>query len=320
MLECAVQSTQKRVLDNRRMTSPGVVAGGVGGCYDLGLPMLPNGADKVKSTEVSSGESTGMSSRAGRSGLADRPLVGIPWRTTGEERAGNREKLEYYFAAVRKAGGEPREVSLQQGDEALKAEIAELDGFVLPGSPVDVDPALYGAAKHEKTKSLDHNRDRTDSAILQHAFAVGKPVLGICYGCQILNVYLKGTLVQDIAAELEGAGKHGRTDLAPGAAAGDLEHQAKFEPGSHLAQLAGASEARVNSSHHQAIDQPGNGLKVTAIGGEDGVVEGIEWTGGPNWVVGVQWHPERMAGDAFAERLFADFVGAARAAKRIEAR
>jgi putative glutamine amidotransferase len=238
-------------------------------------------------------------------------VVGIPWRTTGEEQAGNRQKLDYYFAAVRKAGGEPREVSLRQGNDQLKAEIQEFDGFVLPGSPVDVDPARYGAAKHWKTKDLDPNRDQTDSVILEHAFAAGKPVLGICYGCQILNVYLKGTLVQDIPAEREGSGKHGRTDLAPGAVADDLEHRAKLAPGSHLAELARAGEARINSSHHQAIDQPGNGLKVTAVAGEDGIVEGVEWTAGPNWVVGVQWHPERMVGDGFSERLFADFVSAA---------
>jgi len=265
--------------------------------------MPPDSAHKVRSSGPGSG--------ADRSGLRNQPIVGIPWRTTGEEQSGNRQKLDYYFAAVRKAGGEPRAVSLQQGNDELKAEIQEFDGFVLPGSPVDVDPKLYGAVKHLKTKDLDANRDRTDSVILEHAFAVGKPVLGICYGCQILNVYLKGTLVQDIPTELEGAGKHGRTDLAPGAVADDLEHRAKLEPGSHLGQLAGASEAKINSSHHQAIDQPGNGLKVTAIAGEDGIVEGVEWTGGPNWVVGVQWHPERMVGDRFAERLFADFVSAA---------
>jgi len=236
-------------------------------------------------------------------------VVGIPWRTTREEQAGNRRKLDYYFAAVQKAGGEPREVSLQQGHDALKAEIQEFDGFVLPGSPVDVDPKLYGAVKHLKTKDLDPNRDRTDSVILEYALGVGKPVLGICYGCQSLNVYLKGTLVQDIPAERQGAGKHGRTDLAPGAVADDLEHQAKLAPGSQLAELAGASEAKINSSHHQAIDRPGNGLKVTAIAVEDGIVEGVEWTGGPNWVVGVQWHPERMVGDGFSERLFAEFVG-----------
>jgi putative glutamine amidotransferase len=249
-----------------------------------------------------------------------KPLVGIPWRTTGEEQAGSRQKLDYYFAAVRVAGGEPKEVSLQQSNDALKAQIAGLDGFVLPGSPVDVDPALYRAAKHEKTKNLDPNRDRTDSTILEHAFAAGKPVLGICYGCQILNVYLKGTLMQDIPAERQGAGKHGRTDLAPGSVADDLEHKAKLAPGSHLAELARGTEAKINSSHHQAIDQPGNGLKVTAIAGEDGIVEGVEWTGGSNWVVGVQWHPERMVGDGFAERLFGEFVEATRSAKKLTAR
>jgi putative glutamine amidotransferase len=76
-----------------------------------------------------------------------------------------------------------------------------------------------------------------------------------------------------------------------------------------LAELARGSEAKINSSHHQAIDRPGLGLKVTARAAEDGIVEGIERAGEP-WVVGVQWHPERMAGDGFAERLFAEFVSA----------
>jgi putative glutamine amidotransferase len=241
---------------------------------------------------------------------ADRPLVGIPWRTTGEEEARERQKLEYYFAAVRKAGGEPKAVSLRQSPEGLAMELEELDGFVLPGSPVDVDPARYGAARHSKTKNLDAERDRTDSAILEHALASRKPVLGICYGCQILNVYLKGTLVQDIAAEKPGAVAHGKTDLGAGAVKGDLEHVAKLEAGSRLAELARGSEAKINSSHHQAIDRPGFGLKVTARAAEDGIVEGVERVGEP-WVVGVQWHPERMAGDGFADRLFAEFVNAA---------
>jgi putative glutamine amidotransferase len=282
--------------------------------------MLADDSDKVRTAGASSGMASRTSVPERTLESVSKPLVGIPWRTTGEEQAGLRQKLDYYFAAVHAAGGEPKEVSLQQSNDALKAQIARLDGFMLPGSPVDVDPALYRAAKHEKTKNLDANRDRTDSTILEHAFATGKPVLGICYGCQILNVYLKGTLVQDIPAERQGAGKHGRTDLAPGAVADDLEHKAKLAPGSHLAELARGTEAKINSSHHQAIDQPGNGLKVTAIAGEDGIVEGVEWTAGPNWVVGVQWHPERMVGDGFAERLFGEFVEATRSAKKLAAR
>lgn len=242
----------------------------------------------------------------------EKPLVGIPWRTTGEEEAGERRKLDYYFESVRKAGGEPKEISLKQGEKELQRGFEELDGFVLPGSPADVDPAVYGAARHSKTKNLDLNRERTDYAILGHALAAGKPVLGICFGCQSMNVYLKGTLVQDIPAEKPGSGQHGATDLTPDAAKGDLEHQARFAAGSRLAELARASEARVNSSHHQSIDRPGKGLRVTATAPGDGIVEGVEWNGDSNWVVGVQWHPERMAGDGFSERLFADFVQAVR--------
>jgi putative glutamine amidotransferase len=261
--------------------------------------MPPENRDRLKSPGVSSGP-------------AHRPRVGIPWRTTSEEQARIRQKLDYYFEAVRKAGGEPIEISLQQSPEALAKAIQDLDGFVLPGSPADVDPARYGAAKHSKTNNLDAERERTDGAILQHAFAAGKPVLGICYGCQILNVYLKGTLLQDIPAERPGAVAHGSTDLAAGASKGDLEHGAKLALGSRLAEAARAAQASINSSHHQAIDRPGEGLRVTATAAEDGVVEGVEWTGDRNWVVGVQWHPERMGGDAFSERLFREFVEAAR--------
>src|SRR5207245_2052233 len=98
----------------------------------------------------------------------------------------------------------------------------------------------------------------------------------------------------------------------PDAAKGDLEHKARFVAGSRLAELAGAGDAMVNSSHHQSIDEPGEGLRVTAMAAEDGIVEGVESSGDRNWVVGVQWHPERMVGDGFSERLFADFVQAAR--------
>lgn len=246
----------------------------------------------------------------------NRPRVGIPWRTSEDERGGVREKLEYYFRAVRKAGAEPVEISLEQGLGRLSTQLEGLDGFVLPGSPADVDPGRYGAHRHKKTKILDVNRDDTDAAILKHAFALGKPVLAICYGCQALNVYLKGTLIQDIAEERPGrahAVAHGSTDLAAGAKTGDQVHGARLVPGSLLAKLAGGATAQINSSHHQAIDRPGERLQVTAAA-PDGVVEGVEWRGDANWVVGVQWHPERMEGDALAERLFSEFVAAAKGA------
>ena len=251
--------------------------------------------------------------------ITDKPRIGIPWRTLAEEKGGKREKLEYYLEAVRKAGGEPVELSLQLAPEQFVRQVKDFDGFILPGSPADVEPERFGQARHPKTNEIDRAREAADSAILKHALAAGKPVLGICYGCQMLNVYLGGSLVQDIRSAQPGALAHGVTDLPAGAAKGDLEHRATLETGSWLAELAGSGEAKVNSSHHQAIERPGEGLKVTAVSPEDGVVEGVERIGGGEWLVGVQWHPERMEGDGFGERLFREFVSVARAASAREA-
>jgi putative glutamine amidotransferase len=245
--------------------------------------------------------------------------VGIPWRTTREQREGNRKKLDYYFASVRKAGANPYDVELDQDPAQLLAKLADLDGFVLPGSPADVDPARYATAKHPKTNEIDENRERTDFAILAHAFETRKPVLAICFGCQSLNVYRKGTLIQDIPAERPESIAHGQTDLPSGASPtgvskGDLEHSVLFSEGSLLARLNGATTGRINSSHHQAIDKAGRDLRVTARA-TDGIIEGVEWTGNSNWVVGVQWHPERMPEDALSQKLFAEFVAAVRNAR-----
>ena len=246
--------------------------------------------------------------------IQPKPRVGIPWRTRQEERQRSDEKLSYYFEAVRRAGGEPEHISLASNDAELRKQAAELDGFVLPGSPADVDPARYGETRHAKTVTVDLDRDRTDSTLLEHALAAHKPVLAICYGCQILNVYRGGTLLQDIPAEKPGTSAHGKTDLAASTSKGDLQHGATLAADSHLQKLAGATEVRINSSHHQAVDRPGYQLRVTARG-TDGIVEGVELESHQNWVIGVQWHPERMPDDAFAQNLFADFVGAARKTK-----
>jgi putative glutamine amidotransferase len=250
---------------------------------------------------------------------AARPRVGIPWRTTEEQRQRKRDKLDYYFEAARKAGADPEEVELDQSPEQLEEQLKKLDAFVLPGSPADVNPSRYGASRHPKTNTLDPNRDATDEAILAHAFTSSKPVLAICYGCQILNVHLKGSLIQDIPdvrPDRPQAVPHGTTDLAAGAKGGDQRHDAVLSAGSTLAKLAGSTSAHINSSHHQAIDQPGEKLCVTAYA-PDGTIEGVEWTGDSNWVVGVQWHPERMPDDALSQRLFQQFVAAARAREAV---
>jgi putative glutamine amidotransferase len=243
---------------------------------------------------------------------ANRPRVGIPWRTSQEEAENNRPKIQNYQDAVRKAGGEPVLLPLSSTDK-LRDLLPTLDAFVLPGSPADVEPSEYGAVNRGLSERADMARESADRAILDHAFAEKKPVLAICYGCQLLNVYLGGTLVQDLRAETGTTMPHRKKDVVPEAKQ-DPIHPATFEPASRLAAICGTTQGQINSSHHQAVAKPGKNLRVTSHA-SDGTVEGVEWTGDSNWVVGVQWHPERMFGDAFSERLFRDFVAAADSAR-----
>jgi putative glutamine amidotransferase len=241
-----------------------------------------------------------------------RPRVGIPWRTSEEEAEGNYPKIKNYEDAVRSAGGEPVLLTLADPIE-LDRTLPTLDAFVLPGSPADVEPAEYGGANQGLSAPADLAREAADRAVLKHAFAEQKPVLAICYGCQLLNVYLGGTLIQDLRTETRTTTPHRKKDLTP-EPKDDPRHAATFEPGSRLAAITGGGSGEVNSSHHQAVAAPGKDLRVTARA-DDGTVEGVEWTGDANWVVGVQWHPERMFGDAAAERLFAGLVAAGRRAR-----
>jgi len=243
---------------------------------------------------------------------AHRPRVGIPWRTSQEEARDNRPKIQNYEDAVRKVGGEPVLLSLNHPAD-LQRLLPTLDAFVLPGSPSDVEPRKYGAVNRGLSAPADLPREETDRAILQHAFAEKKPVLAICYGCQLLNVYLGGTLIQDLRAETGTVTPHSKKDFTPEAKE-DPIHRAKFESGSRLEKIAGCTEASINSSHHQAVEKPGKNLRVTSRA-NDGTVEAVEWNGDSNWVVGVHWHPERMFGDALSECLFSDFIAAARNAR-----
>ncbi len=245
---------------------------------------------------------------------ATRPRVGIPWRTSAEEdkatNGGPRGKIDDYLKAVERAGGEAVLISLKDKEVRSKI-IPTLDAFVLPGSPADVAPSEYGALDLGLSEVPDLAREETDRSILKFALEQKKPVLAICYGCQLLNVYQGGTLIQDLKAETGTSTPHRKKDVGT-AAKDDPIHGATLEPGSRIASIAGSTEAAVNSSHHQAIRAPGKNLRITSRA-SDGTIEAVEWTGDSNWVVGVQWHPERMPPeDTFSKRLFEELVAAAR--------
>lgn len=233
--------------------------------------------------------------------------VGIPYRTKKEELSNKRDAYDKYLAAVKYAGAEPVEISLGLTPEELQDLALTLDAVVLSGSPADVEPSLFHAARSPKTADPDAARERTDFALLDHAVTEQKPVLAICYGVQSLNVFLGGPLVQDIPSEIHTRIQHAWT----GHEGPEPHHEVTLDPGSRLAQMAGGNQVRVNSSHHQSVLRPGRNLRVVAHA-PDGVIEAVEWTGDANWIVGVQWHPERMvATDDFAQSLFRELAAAA---------
>lgn len=233
--------------------------------------------------------------------------IGIPYRTKKEELSNKRDAYDKYLAAVKYAGAEPVEISLGLTPEELQDLALTLDAVVLSGSPADVEPSLFHAARSPKTADPDAARERTDFALLDHAVTEQKPVLAICYGVQSLNVFLGGPLVQDIPSEIHTRIQHAWT----GHEGPEPHHEVTFDPGSRLAQMAGGNQVRVNSSHHQSVLRPGRNLRVVAHA-PDGVIEAVEWTGDANWIVGVQWHPERMvATDDFAQSLFRELAAAA---------
>ena len=244
-----------------------------------------------------------------------RPRIGVPWRTAAEEAANRHAKIDKYLRAVVRAGGEPMLLSLATATDRLKQDARNLDAILLPGSPADVDPAHYGAKRHRATNDADLARERTDFTLLETALSAGKPVLAICYGIQSLNVFLGGSLVQDIPSELGATICHDseQDELPGGGEAPDAMHGASLDPGRVLT-LSGTAQVEVNSSHHQSVLEPGRSLRITARA-PDGVVEEVEWADDSNWVVGVQWHPERMPGDALAQALFGELVVEARLAR-----
>jgi putative glutamine amidotransferase len=247
--------------------------------------------------------------------MQPRPRVGVPWRTAVEEAANRRSKIDKYLRAVEVAGGEAVLLSLTETPAELKRRAQSLDAFVLSGSPADLDPAHFRAKRHAATADADAARERTDFTLLEHALAAGKPLLAICYGIQSLNVFLGGSLVQDIPTELGTTICHSpdEDEFPNGDETPEPFHGAQLDPGRVLS-LSVTSQAQVNSSHHQSVLEPGRGLRITGRA-PDGVVEAVEWTGDDNWLVGVQWHPERMPEDALAQALFRDLLSAARQAQ-----
>jgi len=232
-----------------------------------------------------------------------RPLVGITI-SCDARRPGFFSLREDYVRAIEKAGGLP--VVLAPGAAPEATELLDrIEGLLLTGGG-DIDPALYRQERHASVCEVQPERDAFEVALARRALDRDLPLLAICRGHQVLNVATGGTLIQDIPSSLAGAENHD-----PEQERWELSHDVRIRPGSRLARILGRDRVAVNSFHHQAVKDLGQGLEATAWAVDDGVVEAIE-APDRRFAVGVQWHPESFWNrpEGFAP-LFEAFVGAA---------
>jgi putative glutamine amidotransferase len=204
-----------------------------------------------------------------------------------------------YVTAIRDNGGRP--VLLPPGGDAAEAEatVEVLDAVVIAGGG-DIDPAIYGAARHPKTEVTAPDRDAWELAIAESAIRMGVPLLGICRGMQMLNVACGGTLHQHVP-DLVGHSDHVGNVLGFGS------HKVRVTSGRTVTHiLPGGEYFEVPTHHHQAVDKLGDGLTAVAWA-DDGIIEAVEAISPHDFIVGVQWHPEQGSDP----RLFSALVAAA---------
>jgi putative glutamine amidotransferase len=271
-----------------------------------------------------------------------RPRIAIPLPHSADLEYSERS-IPQYERAVEQAGGEAVRVPLDQTPAAVMKVIERCDAVLLPGSPADVDPAKFNAVRSSRTAAADSHRDTVDELLLQDAFNMRKPVLGICYGLQSLNVYRSGSLVQHIpdflpedlrtrvnheagkkvavAHEVEIEKESKLAEILCGDSRPRLSDRAQLGGGSTPVREYGPPAAKadrlivpVNSSHHQSAEVIGDGLRVSARCTADGIIEALEGTSLDHFVLAVQWHPERSVDEDEPSRaIFRALIDAANA-------
>jgi putative glutamine amidotransferase len=204
-----------------------------------------------------------------------------------------------YIRALVDAGASPIAIGPGLDADAIRHILARVDGLMLPGG-VDPHPRHFGEDVHPST-TIDEDLDELELAVIAEALAIGMPILGICRGCQILNVAMGGSLIQDLSP---GSVHHKQ------AVPLSIEtHSLELDSSSHLGKLSGADRVRVNSFHHQAIGRVAPELRVVGTS-EDGVAEAVESVDTNRWIIGVQYHPEELLLTEAHAALFLDFVAA----------
>jgi putative glutamine amidotransferase len=231
------------------------------------------------------------------------PRIAIP-EPNSQDSEYSARSWPQYAQAVESAGGVAVKVPLSASPATVAQLVASCEGVLLPGSPADLNPQKYGEDAIPSCNPADPAREAVDELLLQDASNLYKPLLGICYGFQSLNVWRGGTLLQHLTTAINHEAGRTVTDA----------HVVEVEAKSRLRRLLGLGTRgtlSVNSSHHQAVGILGDGLVRAAWSPDDGVVEAAEGHG-DQFLIGVQWHPERTyTENRAAQGLFQAFVDAA---------
>jgi putative glutamine amidotransferase len=230
------------------------------------------------------------------------PRIAIPMPHSIDREYAERA-IPQYERAVEQAGGKAVRIPLDQTAAEVEKIIESCDGVLLPGSNADVDPSKFGILRSPHTAGADPGRDAVDEILLQDAYQRRKPILGICYGLQSLNVYRRGSLIQHVPdflpEDLRARVNHEAGRTVP------VAHTVEIENDSKLGEILGRRNQctiPVNSSHHQAADVIGDGLRISARCPDDGIIEALEGNALDHFVLAVQWHPERSVDEDEASR------------------
>lgn len=214
--------------------------------------------------------------------------------TIAISKASGDTKYDMYMPWLQRIDPSIRCIDLSAHDthDALNM-LKNANGLLLSGGP-DIDPARYGKAEKRSMCRMSPERDTFEYALLEHAAETGIPTLGICRGMQLLNVFFGGTLIADIATERANTHPHRNNDGT------DSSHDLIPSSGLMKSITDGAS-ATINSFHHQAVENIASAFDVTAVS-SDGIIEAIEMKDASTFMLGVQWHPERMDANAAPSR------------------
>lgn len=219
------------------------------------------------------------------------PLIGVPsWSDTSIRYGGVPlyGMNQSYIRALHQTGALTVLIPLELPEWELSEMLRRVDGLFFAGGS-DIGRNEKGDVDPDVDPSIDAARDRVELALARRALNLGMPVLGVCRGMQLINVARGGTLYRDLATDRPDLAKH--DFFPPDNARNRISHGVRIEPGSYLHSLFG-NNAQVNSMHHQAIEAPGEGIRIAAIS-DDGIPEAITVDGHP-FALGVQWHPEEL--------------------------